>query len=125
MKKKAPLKKVALIEKFNSFADYWSPYIVGEMNGQMVKIAKFKGDFIMHNHPNEDEMFLVVKGTLFIRFESETLTIDQGEFVIVPRGVNHQPFAPEEVHVLLFEPSSTLNTGNQISPLTKRDLVTL
>ena len=103
---------VNLREKFEGFTEYWTPKIVGELNSQFVKLAKFKGEFVMHQHEKEDELFLVVQGELFIELETETLHLRPGEFVVIPRGVEHKPYALEEVHVLLFEPISTLNTGN-------------
>lgn len=104
--------KVTLDEKFSQFSDHWNPRIIGELNGQHVKAAKLRGEFIWHHHDNEDELFLVTKGTLIMRFQTSEVTLVEGEFLIVPRGVEHQPYAPEEVHVILFEPVSTLNTGN-------------
>jgi len=106
------IKTVNLQEKFATFSDHWHPRIVGELNGQHVKIAKVQGEFDMHHHVNEDELFLVVEGTLFIRLKDKTLEINPGEFVVIPKGVDHQPFAPNEVKLMLFEPKSTVNTGN-------------
>ena len=106
------IKKVNLKEKFSTFSEHWSPKIIGDLNGQHVKIAKVKGDFVMHNHANEDELFFVVEGTLFLELETETIQLNKGEMVIIPKGINHRPFAPEEVQLMLFEPASTLNTGN-------------
>lgn len=119
------IKKVNLANKFNAFTDYWSPKIVGKLNGQLVKLAKFKGEFIMHHHDHEDELFYVVSGQLYIELEDKTLCVKPGEFTIIPKGINHRPYAPEEVHVLLFEPESTLNTGNKNNDLTISDLDTL
>lgn len=96
---------------FERFADHWSPKIVGEVNGQHVKLAKLKGEFVWHEHASEDELFLVVRGTLRIHFEERVLTLREGEFTIVPRGVRHLPVAAEEVWVLLFEPKGTVSTG--------------
>ena len=105
--------KVSLQEKLVLFSDHWNPKIVGELNGQHVKLVKFKGPFVWHRHEGEDELFLVLKGGYENRLlRSCGLPIEEGEFLIVPRGVEHCPFAEEEVHVLLFEPASTLNTGN-------------
>lgn len=115
-------KVINLQEKLNSFSDHWNPRIVGELNGQLVKIAKFKDEFVFHHHENEDEMFLVLKGTLLMEFETETKEIKAGEFLIVPKGVNHKPKAVGEVEVMLFEPASTLNTGNKINDKTKTNL---
>lgn len=92
--------------------DHWNPRIVGELNGQHVKLAKLLGEFVWHHHEHEDELFLVLKGTLVMRFRDGDVTLREGEFLIVPRGVEHQPVAEEEVQVLLFEPATTLNTGN-------------
>ena len=106
------LHKVNLVEKFTQFSDHWNPKIVGELNGQHVKAVKLKGEFVWHHHKNEDELFLVTKGTLTMRLRDQEIVIEPGEFLIVPRGVEHQPYAPDEVHIVLFEPASTLNTGN-------------
>lgn len=103
---------VNLAEKFSAITEHWQPRIVGELNGQHVKLAKLKGEFVWHHHVAEDELFLVVKGTLLMRLRDGDVTIREGEFFIVPRGVEHQPVAEEEVHLLLFEPAGTLNTGN-------------
>jgi mannose-6-phosphate isomerase-like protein (cupin superfamily) len=114
--------KVNLSEKFSLFDEHWSPKIVGELNGQYVKVAKLKGDFVWHHHEAEDELFLVVKGRLVIQLRDQTVTLDEGEFLIVPRGVDHKPVAEEEVHVLLFEPVSTLHTGNVRTDRTVEEL---
>jgi mannose-6-phosphate isomerase-like protein (cupin superfamily) len=103
---------VNLARKFSLFSDHWSPKIVGELNGQQVKVAKLKGEFIWHQHEHEDELFLVVKGRLRMKLRDREVTINAGEFCIVPKGVEHLPIAEEEVHVVLLEPISTLNTGN-------------
>ena len=116
------MRKVNLKESFNLFDDYWSPKIAGEVNDSYVKLVKFKGEFIWHHHEAEDEMFLLVKGRLLIRFRDQEMWLDEGEMVVIPRGVEHQPVAEEEVHVLLFEPKSTLNTGNVQSERTVADL---
>lgn len=117
--------KVNLAEKLNLFDDYWSPKIVGELNGQHVKLVKLSGEFIWHHHDVEDELFLVVKGRLVIKFRDQDVILEEGEFLIVPRGVEHMPVAEEEVHVLLFEPASTLNTGNVRSEQTVENLGTI
>lgn len=104
--------KVNLTEKFAKFNDHWHPRIVGELNGQHVKLAKLKGEFVWHHHDNEDELFFVIKGELKMAFRDKTVTIGPNEFLIVPRGVEHKPIAEEEVFLLLFEPASTINTGN-------------
>ncbi|HVX12028.1 MAG TPA: cupin domain-containing protein [Pirellulales bacterium] len=113
---------VNLQEKFGRFSDYWSPKIVGELNGQQVKLVKLRGDFIWHRHDNEDELFLIVKGRLRMEFRERHVWLNEGEFLIVPRGVEHRPTAEEEVHVMLFEPASTLNTGDVQSERTIADL---
>jgi mannose-6-phosphate isomerase-like protein (cupin superfamily) len=106
------METVNLRQKFGAVNDYWSPKIVGELNDFYVKVVKLKGEFIWHHHEQEDELFLVVQGTLRMRFRDRDVMIREGEFLIVPRGVEHLPVADEEVHVVLFEPKSTLNTGN-------------
>lgn len=107
-----PVDKVSLAAKLALFDEYWSPKIVGELNGQHVKLAKLKGEFVWHHHEAEDELFMVVKGRLVIQLCGRDVTLEEGEFLIVPHGVEHRPVAEEEAHVLLFEPQSTLNTGN-------------
>lgn len=104
--------KVNLSEKFNLFDDYWKPKIAGEINDSYVKLVKFKGEFVWHRHDREDELFLVVKGAMLMRLRDRDVRVGEGEFIIVPRGVEHMPVAEEEVHVVLLEPKSTLNTGN-------------
>lgn len=106
------MKKVNLSEKFALINDHWNPRIAGELNGQQVKLAKFKGPFDWHHHENEDELFYVVKGSFDMEFRNKTITVNAGEFLIVPRMVEHRPNAKEEVEVMLFEPATTLNTGN-------------
>lgn len=110
--------KVNLETKLSKIQEYWTPGIVGELNGQHLKLAKLKGEFVWHSHQDEDEMFYVLKGSLKIEFIDQTITLGENEFLIVPRGVEHKPAAEEEVHVLLFEPAGTLNTGNTHSDLT-------
>jgi mannose-6-phosphate isomerase-like protein (cupin superfamily) len=105
------MNKVNLSEKFRLFSEQWNPKIVGELNGQQVKLVKFKGPFVWHHHDNEDELFYVVKGSFDMELRDRTVTISEGEFIVVPRGVEHRPNAAEEAHVLLFEPATTLNTG--------------
>ena len=107
-----PVEKVNLAEKFGLFDETWSPRIVGELNGQYVKLAKLKGEFVWHRHQAEDEMFLVVHGQLVIKFRDRDVVLEVGEFLIVPRGVEHCPAAEEECHVLLFEPVATAHTGD-------------
>ena len=116
------MEKVNLSEKFALFNDYWSPKIAGELNGQHVKLVKFKGPFTWHHHDNEDELFLVVKGSFVMELRDKNIELKAGEFLIVPRGVEHRPNAAEEVEILLFEPASTLNTGNTENELTKKNL---
>jgi mannose-6-phosphate isomerase-like protein (cupin superfamily) len=106
------MEPVNLADKFRKFHDYWSPKIVGELNDSYVKIAKLKGEFVWHHHPDQDELFLVIKGHLTIKLRDREINLDEGEFAIVPNGTEHLPVAGEEVHVLLIEPKSTLNTGN-------------
>src|SRR5205814_1405389 len=108
----APMEKVNLSDKLSLFTEHWSPRIVGQLNGQHVKVAKLKGEFVWHHHEHEDELFLVLKGRLTIKLRGRDVTLDPGEFLVVERGVEHQPVAVEEVHVLLFEPVGTVNTGN-------------
>jgi len=103
---------VNLNQKFSLFTDQWSPKIVGELNGQHIKLARLQGEFVWHQHENEDELFLVVKGHLRMLFRDQEFVLQEGEFLIVPRGVEHLPVAEEEVQVLLLEPAGTLNTGN-------------
>jgi mannose-6-phosphate isomerase-like protein (cupin superfamily) len=104
--------KVNVREKLALFHDHWCPRIVGELNGQHVKLVKFQGEFVWHQHDKEDELFLVVKGRLRIEFRDRAIELEEGELLIVPRGVEHRPVADEEVHVMLFEPAGTLNTGD-------------
>lgn len=104
--------KVNVAEKLASFSEQWSPRIIGELNGQYVKLVKIHGEFVWHHHEHEDEMFLVVNGSFVLRLSDGEIRVSEGEFVIVPRGVEHQPYAEEECHIMLFEPATTLNTGN-------------
>jgi mannose-6-phosphate isomerase-like protein (cupin superfamily) len=104
--------KINLAEKFALFASHWDPKIVGALNGQHVKLVKFKGPFEWHKHDAEDELFLVVRGRFDMEFRDRTVALAEGELLIVPRGVEHRPVARDEVHVLLFEPASTVNTGD-------------
>src|SRR5271156_1511554 len=106
------MEKVNLVEKLARFTEAWQPKIVGELNGQLVKLVKFQGPFLWHHHDSEDELFLVVKGRFRMEFRDRHVWLEEGEFLIVPRTVEHRPVADEEAHVLLFEPASTLNTGN-------------
>ena len=104
------------------FSEHWSPKIVGELNGQHVKLVKFKGEFVWHKHDNEDELFFVVKGSFKMEYRDQTIVVNENEFLIVPKGVEHRPVAGEEVCVMLFEPATTLNTGNTQGKLTKQHL---
>ncbi len=113
---------VNLAQKFSLFTEHWSPKIVGELNDYHVKLVKFQGEFVWHHHDEEDEMFLVVKGKLQMKLRDKDLWLSEGEFVIIPHGVEHLPVAPEEVHAVLFEPQSTLNTGNVRNERTVSDL---
>jgi mannose-6-phosphate isomerase-like protein (cupin superfamily) len=106
------MEKVNLREKLSLFGDHWSPKVVGALNGQHVKLVKLLGEFVWHKHDHEDELFLVVKGRFRMEFRDRHVSLGEGEFLIVPRGVEHRPVADEEAHVLLFEPATTLNTGD-------------
>ncbi len=116
------MSKVNLKDKFGLFSEHWTPKIVGELNGQYVKLAKVQGDFLWHSHEEEDEMFLVVKGALTIHFRDRKIDIEEGEFFIVPKGVEHRPEASEETHVLLVEPKTTAHTGTLKTALTVEHL---
>ncbi len=116
------MEKVNLNQKFNRFQDYWQPKISGELNDNYIKLVKFKGEFVWHHHETEDELFLVVKGTLLIKLRDHDIQLQEGEFVIIPKGVEHLPIAEEEAHVLLLEPKTTLNTGNIQNERTVTDL---
>jgi mannose-6-phosphate isomerase-like protein (cupin superfamily) len=114
--------KVNLAEKFSRFEDYWSPKIAGEVNGFHVKLVKFQGEFVWHHHEQEDELFLVVKGRMIMKLRERDIEVREGEFIVIPHGLEHKPVAPEECHVVLFEPGSTLNTGNVENERTLRKL---
>jgi mannose-6-phosphate isomerase-like protein (cupin superfamily) len=116
------MQKINLEEKFSLITDYWNPHIAGELNGQQVKLVKFKGLFTWHHHENEDELFLVVKGNFTMEFRDKNIELKKGEFLIIPRGVEHRPNAIEEVSVLLFEPAATLNTCNIENEFTQKPL---
>jgi mannose-6-phosphate isomerase-like protein (cupin superfamily) len=116
------MNKVNINEKLSLIHDHWNPGIAGELNGQQVKLVKFKGEFVFHKHENEDEMFYVLKGSFKMEFRDKTITVNENEFLIVPRGIEHKPVADDEVSVMLFEPASTLNTGNVENELTKHVL---
>ncbi|HSO75782.1 MAG TPA: cupin domain-containing protein [Blastocatellia bacterium] len=116
------MEKVSIADKLRRFSDYWSPKVVGELNDSYVKLVKLDGEFVWHHHEAEDELFLVVKGRLLIKLRDRNIELEEGEFVIIPRGVEHLPVATEEAHVLLLEPKTTLNTGNVTSERTVAEL---
>ena len=116
------MEKVNLREKFGLFTEHWSPKIAGELNGQQIKLVRFLGPFVWHYHDNEDELFFVVKGRFRMEFRDRHVWLEEGEFLIVPRGIEHRPVADEEAQVLLFEPATTLNTGNVRNERTKERL---
>ena len=116
------MQKVNLAEKFALIQEHWQPRVAGELNGQQVKLVKFQGEFVWHHHDHEDELFLVVAGRFRMEFRDRVVDLEAGEFLVVPRGVEHRPVADEEVQVLLFEPASTLNTGNVENERTVREL---
>ena len=116
------MKKINISQKLAQFKDHWNPRIIGELNQQHVKIAKLKGEFIWHKHDEEDEMFLVLEGTLKIAFRDRTETIQENEIIIVPKGVEHKPIAEEEVSIMLFEPATTINTGELENERTRKNL---
>jgi mannose-6-phosphate isomerase-like protein (cupin superfamily) len=109
---------VNLADKFSRFDDYWSPKVAGELNDSYIKLVKLKGEFVWHHHDTEDELFLIVKGSLLIKLRDSEIRLREGEFVVIPHGVEHLPVAEEEVHVLLLEPKTTVNTGNVVSERT-------
>ncbi len=114
--------KINLSEKLALFSEHWSPKIVGELNGQHVKLVKFKGEFVWHKHDDEDELFYVLQGSFRMEFRDKTVVLHEGDMLIVPKGIEHRPVADEEVSVMLFEPATTLNTGDAESTLTKEKL---
>lgn len=114
--------KINIAEKFSQIHDHYKPRIAAELNGQQVKLVKFKGEFVFHHHENEDEMFLVVDGRFRMDFRDRHVWVEKGEFIVIPRGVEHRPVAEEEVSVILFEPATTLNTGNVKNELTQHKL---
>jgi mannose-6-phosphate isomerase-like protein (cupin superfamily) len=116
------MEKINIDNKLNLFQDHWNPRIIGELNGQHVKLAKLKGEFIWHSHEKEDELFYVIKGSLKMEFRDRVEILQPGEMIIVPRGVEHKPVAEEEVHVMLFEPASTINTGEIENERTRKKL---
>ena len=116
------MEKVVLAQKFSLFTEHWSPKIVGELNDSYIKLAKLKGEFVWHHHDDEDALFLIVKGKLLIKFKDKEVRLNEGEFVVIPKGVEHLPVAEEEVQVMLIEPKSTLNTGNIVNERTVENL---
>ncbi|MEA2173017.1 MAG: hypothetical protein QOD00_609 [Blastocatellia bacterium] len=122
MKAEQMMEKVNINEKLASFQEYWSPKIAGEVNDTYVKLVKFQGEFVWHHHEAEDELFLVLKGRLLMKLRDRDIWLDEGEFIVIPKGVEHMPVAEEEVHVMLLEPKSTLNTGNVLNERTVPDL---
>lgn len=112
------IRKVNIQSKLNEISDFWNPKIVGEMNGQFIKLAKFKGNFVRHKHEQEDELFFVISGTLYIELTDKTHQLNPGDFIIIPKGTQHKPYAPEIVEVMLFEPGSTINTGDKKNEFT-------
>jgi mannose-6-phosphate isomerase-like protein (cupin superfamily) len=116
------IQKVSPTEKLDLFDEYWNPKIIGELNDSFVKLVKLKGEFVWHHHEKEDELFLVIKGSLLMKLRDREIRVEEGEFVIIPRGVEHLPVAEEEVHVLLLEPKSTLNTGDVVNERTVPEL---
>ena len=122
MNKNLSINKTNIEDKLSKFSDYWNPRVIAELNGQSVKLAKFLGGFVWHIHENEDEMFYVLKGKLRIEFRDKTVEISENEFIVIPKGTEHKPVAEEEVSVMLFEPTTTINTGNTTNNLTKENL---
>jgi mannose-6-phosphate isomerase-like protein (cupin superfamily) len=119
------LKKIEIVnlkDKIDKIKEYWQPKIIGELNNQLVKVVKLKGEFVMHHHDNEDELFYVVEGSLEIELKEKTIQLNEGDFVIIPKGLEHKPIAQKEVHVMLFEPNTTLNTGNVINEMTQNQI---
>ena len=116
------MEKVNLNQKFSQFQDHWSPKIAGELNDTYVKLVKLKGEFVWHKHDNEDEMFLVISGNFNMELRDKVVNLEQGDFIIIPRGTEHKPVADTEVHIMLFEPATTLNTGELQNELTKEKL---
>jgi mannose-6-phosphate isomerase-like protein (cupin superfamily) len=116
------MNKVFVKEKFSAIQTFWDPKIAGELNGQLVKLVKIKGEFVWHKHDHEDELFYIVRGELKMNFRDKSVYVQEHEFIIVPKGVEHKPEASEEVWVMLIEPASTLNTGNLVNEFTKTNL---
>lgn len=120
-----PIQKINIAEKLDLFSDYFNPRIVGELNGQHVKLVKFKGEFVWHHHDEEDEMFLVIDGSFTMELRDTDAYLAKGDFIIIPRGTEHRPVAKDEVHIMLFEPAGTVNTGNIQTDLTRNILETI
>lgn len=118
----ALIHKINLAEKLTLFSDHWNPRIAGELNGQQIKLAKIQGEFVWHSHADEDEFFMVLQGWFNMELRDQTIHLAQGDCIIIPKGVEHRPVAPEECHILLFEPAATQNTGNTVSELTRTRL---
>lgn len=116
------IRKVNIESKLSQFSDYWNPRIVGELNGQLVKVVKLSGTFIWHKHVDEDELFYIIKGELKVEFRDKTIAVREGEFLIVPQGIEHRSHAEHEVWAMIFEPASTVNTGDQSGELTREHL---
>lgn len=116
------MEKITIDDKLKLFSEYWSPKIVGELNGQHVKLVKLYGEFVWHKHENEDEMFFIIDGILKIEFRNKVIEINKNEFLIIPKGIEHRPIAEKEVSAMLFEPTATINTGNQENELTRHIL---
>lgn len=116
------IEKINITDKLNLFSDHWNPKVIGELNGQHVKVAKLKGEFVWHKHDHEDELFFVIKGILKMEFRDKIIVVQENEFLIVPKGVEHKPVAENEVSVMLFEPNTTINTGNNPGDYTKENL---
>jgi mannose-6-phosphate isomerase-like protein (cupin superfamily) len=116
------MNKINLSEKLNQFSDHWNPRLLAEMNGQHIKVAKFQGAFVWHSHEDEDELFMVLKGSFTMEFRDRSIQLNEGEIIVVPKGVEHRPVAKEEVEVLLFESATTVNTGDADSDLKQSKL---
>lgn len=116
------MQKINIDQKLKLFTDHWNPRVIGELNGQHVKLVRIIGEFMWHHHDHEDELFYVIRGNLTMEFRDKTETLGPGEMIIVPRGVEHRPVAKEETEILLFEPASTLNTGNLKNDRTRENL---
>jgi mannose-6-phosphate isomerase-like protein (cupin superfamily) len=116
------MEKINLYQKFNLFSEHWSPKIIGELNDQQIKLGKFQGEFVWHKHDNEDEAFFVMKGSFNMELRDKTIVLNEGDMVVIPKGVEHRPVAENEAWVMMFEPATTLNTGNVINEKTKTEL---